>query len=134
MIPAAERNTPEWGRKFEEVMQAIEAWESSTYTTPAGFYREKTALYLDLFTLAPEGRRDQTLRTILSFIAGNPIQKSNRMEWFLPVNGLIGRIGLEPGSGKLAELLRESKDPVVALYARLEALAPRTPDQILPLL
>jgi hypothetical protein len=57
------------------------------------------------------------------------------MEWFLPVNGLIGRLALDPlGMGRLAEELRKVDDPIVALYANLEAVAPRPPDRILPLL
>jgi len=36
--------------------------------------------------------------------------------------------------GHVAEELRKSDDPVIALYANLEKVAPRTPDRILPLL
>ena len=57
------------------------------------------------------------------------------MEWFLPVNALMGRVGLDPaGLGKFAGELRQSSDPVIALYASLEAVAPRPPDRILALL
>jgi hypothetical protein len=59
---------------------------------------------------------------------------SDRAQWFLPVNALIGRAGLDPGNTKLAELLRAQDDPVIALYVLLEPLAPRGPDKVLPLL
>jgi hypothetical protein len=36
--------------------------------------------------------------------------------------------------GRMAEELRQADDPMIALYAKLEMLAPRTPDRILPLL
>jgi hypothetical protein len=41
------------------------------------------------------------------------------------------------GPARLARFsgeLRKASDPVIALYANLEAVAPRTPDRILPLL
>jgi hypothetical protein len=42
---------------------------------------------------------------------------------------------LDPlGLGKLTEALRKTRDPVIALYVELERVAPRTPDQILPLM
>jgi hypothetical protein len=57
------------------------------------------------------------------------------MEWFLPVNALIGRVRLDPVVlGPMMEELRRTNDPVIALYADLETAAPRTPDRILPLL
>jgi hypothetical protein len=57
------------------------------------------------------------------------------MEWFLPVNALVGRVGLDPlGLGKFAAELRKASDPVIALYANLEAVAPRPPDRVLALL
>jgi hypothetical protein len=36
--------------------------------------------------------------------------------------------------GRLAEELGKVDDPIMALYAKLEAVAPRTPDRIMPLL
>jgi len=75
------------------------------------------------------------LRALLDFTGRNTLQIKNRVEWFLPVNGLIGRAGLDPaGLGGLIESLRKSDDPVIALFANLEAVAPRTPDRVLPLL
>jgi hypothetical protein len=75
------------------------------------------------------------VRAMLDYLKQNPLQRENRMEWFLPVNALIGRVALDPlGMGRMAEELRQADDPMIALYAKLEMLAPRTPDRILPLL
>src|SRR6185436_15522378 len=105
-IPSARRNTAEWEAKFEEALQTVTAWKESTHTTPAGFYREKAFAYLALLVLAPPAHQAPVLRAIIAFVAQNPLQKSNRIEWFLPVNGLIGRVGLDPlGLGKFAEEL-----------------------------
>ncbi len=57
------------------------------------------------------------------------------MEWFLPLNGMIGRAAMDPtGFGRLIDELAASPDPVIALTAQLERLAPRSPGRIVPLL
>jgi len=72
---------------------------------------------------------------LLEFVSRNSVQVNSRIEWFLPVNGLIGRAGLDPvGLARIMDLLRRSSDPVIGLFANLEVLAPRTPDRVLPLL
>ena len=75
------------------------------------------------------------LRALLDFVARNPVQANHRIEWFLPVNALIGRASLDPsGLARIMELLRKSNDPVINLYANLEIFAPRSADRVLPLL
>jgi hypothetical protein len=79
--------------------------------------------------------RELALRATLDYLKQNRFQRENRLEWFLPVSALIGRVALDPaGAGRVAEELRQADDPTIALYANLERVAPRTPDRILPLL
>ncbi len=96
----------------------------------------KSAAYSDLLNLVFDGPdRELVLRAMLDYLKQNRFQRENRMEWFLPVNALIGRVALDPaGTGRVAEELRQVDDPTIALYANLETVAPRTPDRILPLL
>jgi hypothetical protein len=132
----AEREKPEWQAKLRAVLSALSDWKPSGGAAPAEYFREKSAAYGDLVTLALNGsNREPILHAILEFVNANQFQTTNRMEWFLPVNALIGRVGLDPlGLGKFAIELRQASDPVIALYANLEAVAPRTPDRILALL
>ncbi|MBZ5625038.1 MAG: hypothetical protein LAQ69_41000 [Acidobacteriia bacterium] len=132
----AEREKPEWQARFQAVLSTLSNWKESSGATPAEYFREKCAAYGDLLGLAPNGpSREAALHAVLDFVNSNPFQTANRMEWFLPVNALIGRVGLDPlGLGKFADALRKASDPVIAMYASLEAVAPRTPDRILPLL
>ena len=59
----------------------------------------------------------------------------NREEWFLPAHVLIAFTGIDPqGSRSLADKLRAAADPVIALYASLEALAPHTMESVAPIL
>ncbi|HEV3199993.1 MAG TPA: hypothetical protein VGZ73_18945 [Bryobacteraceae bacterium] len=132
----AEREKPEWQAKLRAVLSALSDWKESGKTTPAEYFREKCAAYGELVGLALNGsNREPVLHAILEFVSGNRFQTANRVEWFLPVNALVGRVGLDPlGLGKFAAELRKANDPVIALYANLEALAPRAPDRILALL
>ncbi|SPF42506.1 conserved exported hypothetical protein [Candidatus Sulfopaludibacter sp. SbA4] len=135
-LPPAERNTPEWQGKLKARLTALSEWKDPGSAGAAEYYREKSGAFSELLNLAQNGpNRELVLRAWLDFVKQNPFQKVNRIEWFLPVNALIGRVGLDPGGlGKFAEELRKVNDPLIALYADLEAVAPRTPDRILPLL
>ncbi len=132
----AARNNPEWGAKLEALLEALAKWKESAHETPIEQFREKADAYGSLLNLAPAGRlRDAVLAAEVEFLTQNPVAQTNRAEWLLPVNALVGRTTLDPaGFGTVAAELRASKDPVIALYARLEEAAPRRPDQILPLL
>jgi hypothetical protein len=79
--------------------------------------------------------RDRVLRSELEFLLQGRDQAASRMEWFLPLNGILARTVLDPiGFGGVAAELRKSSDPVVSFYARLEALAPRPVDRAMSLL
>jgi len=134
-----QKDTPAWRGKVRDFLAALSRWqESASEEGPpaAGHFRVKSAAYSDLLNLVFNGPdRELVLRAMLDYLKHNRFQLENRMEWFLPVNGLIGRLALDPlGMGRLAEELRKVDDPIVALYANLEAVAPRPPDRILPLL
>ena len=133
--PAA-RSSAEWAAKLEALLKALAGWKESARETPVEQFREKADAYASLLNLAPAGRlREAVLAAEVEFLSRNPVSQTNRAEWLLPVNSLVGRMTLDPaGFGKAAAELRTSPDPVIALYARLEEAAPRRPEQILPLL
>jgi len=136
ILPPGERNTPEWRAKLQTFLKAMAEWKPPPEVTAVEHFREKCALYTDLAAAVPTAAdRETVLRALLDFTGLSALPIKNRVEWFLPVNGLIGRAGLDPaGLGGLAESLRKSDNPVIALFANLEAVAPRTPDRVLPLL
>jgi hypothetical protein len=96
----------------------------------------KSTAYGDLLNLVSNSPdRELVFRAMLDCMKHNRFQEENRMEWFLPVNSLIGRAAMDPlGMERLADLLRKVDDPIIALYANLETVAPRAPERILPLL
>ncbi len=132
----AERSSAEWRKKFDALLEALANWKTSQRETPIEQFREKSDEYGLLLNLAPDApARETVVHAEIGFLAGNPVAGTDPEEWLLPVNSLLGRIALDPaGFGKIGAELRESSDPVIALYARLDQAAPRPPEQILPLL
>jgi hypothetical protein len=132
----ADREKPEWQATLRTVLAALAEWKETKDTNPAEYFREKCAAYADLLNAALNSSgREPIFHALSDFVSGNRFQAMNRMEWLLPVSGLVGRVSLDPlGLGKFAAELRQSTDPVIALYANLEAAAPRSPDRILALL
>jgi hypothetical protein len=132
----SEKAAPEWRHKLADFLAEMTRWQESREATPLGYFRDKCGLYNDLAAaVATPDDRETVLRALLDFVQRNSFQADNRAAWFLPVNGLIGRVGLDPrGLPHLADELRRPADPVIALYANLEKLAPRSADLILPLL
>jgi len=135
-LQQVEKDTPEWHARLQALLKTVAEWKSGAGVSAAAHFREKCGLYSDLAAAVPTtADREAVLRALLEFTGRNSFQVKNRLEWFLPVNGLIGRAGLDPaGLAGLSESLRKSDDPVIAFFARLEAVAPRTPDKILPLI
>jgi hypothetical protein len=135
-FPSATRETVEWREQMRQFLAALAEWPDATGSAAAQQFREKCALYGDLIGLLPDGHnRELTLHAMLEYLEHSRSQALSRIEWLLPVNTLIGRIGLDPlGLGRAAEDLRLSRDAVIALYAELERVAPRPPEFILKLM
>jgi hypothetical protein len=135
-IQQTEKDTLEWHARLQAFLKAVADWKPGPDVAAAAHFREKCGLYNDLSAAVPTAAdRELLLGALLDFTARNAFQVKNRVEWFLAVNGLIGRAGLDPvGLGRIIDLLRKSDDPIIALFANLEAVAPRPPDRVLPLL
>ncbi len=139
-LPNAARASAEWQDKFADVLAALRDWpdggRDSSRPDSAEEFREKCAFYTDLADLPPDvPHREMALRAMLHYLQVNRDQAQTRLEWLLPLNQLIGRMGLDPrGLGRLTDDFRRSTDPVIAMYAQLEAVAPRTPSAVLALM
>lgn len=135
-VPPSDRETQEWRDRLRDLLTRVEAWQPGDRTSPAEHFREKVLLYNDLLSVAPSGdSRDGVLRSELQFLLKNRDVAANRAEWFLPLNVMLARATLDPaGYGAFRAEMQKSDDPVVSLYARLEAVAPRPVDRVMPLL
>ncbi len=136
---AGQKSTPAWRAKVRDFLAALSRWQESApgaRPTAAEQFQIESAAYSSLLNQVSDGAdRELVVRAMLDYLKQNRIRQENRMQWFLPVSALIGRVALDPlGMGRLADDLRRVDDPIIALYASLEAVAPRTPAQIVPLL
>ncbi len=135
-IPSAARETVEWQEQAREFLASLADWQDAPGPEAAPQFREKCALYEGLIGLMPDGpSRELALRAMLDYLQRSRSQSIGRIEWLLPVSALIGRIGLDPlAFGRVTDDVRRSRDAVIALYAELEKVAPRTASAILLLM
>jgi hypothetical protein len=134
--PASHKETPEWQKQLQEFLASLAAWQPRGESYATEHFLEKSAYFSDVANVSPTAAgREAVLRAELEYVRKAKASVENRVEWFLPVNLLIGRVTLDPlGTGKLTGDLRGAGDPVIVLFLELEAMAPRTPDQIMPLM
>jgi hypothetical protein len=132
----AEKLEAEWQNRLREYLSAVLDWKQDTGANDAEHFRFKCSIYNDLLASVPPGdTRDLVLRASLTYLeqARNTVPRP--AEWFLPANILISRVTMDPlAMGAFAKELLASADPVIALYTRLDKLAPRMPDRVMMLM
>ncbi len=132
---AADRARQEWRDQVPALLRKLEDWNVGDAPDRVSSFAAKCGFYSDLGMLVTPADRDAIYRSMLDFLRRSDLRSDNRMEWFLPLNGMIGRAAMDPaGYGRLIDELAGSSDPVIALTAQLEKLAPRSPGRIVPLL
>ncbi len=135
-VPPGDRLSKDWRNRQRELLDQMTKWEPGQRSSAAEHFRDKILLYNDLLSISPAGEaRDAVLRAELSYLVGSRKEAASLTEWFLPVNTLLARTTLDPvGFATLRTEMLKSSDPIVALYAKLEALAPRAPERLILLL
>ena len=133
---ADERAKQEWRDQLPGLLEKLDQWNDAASSDPVAAFAAKCSFYSELAGVAvAPADRDAIYRAMVEFVRRSGLRGENRMEWFLPLNALIGRAAMYPaGSGPLIEELANSPDPVIALYAQLELAAPRPPGLITSLL
>jgi hypothetical protein len=129
-----QKASPEWTLKLKEFMEALSGWKSAD--DPAEYFLWKSRYYSDLFHIVPNGpNRDAVLSVFLAWLEQNDYQREHRVEWFYRVNALIIYAFADPLAMKATmRELRNSADPVIALYAELERVLPRPLEHTVSLL
>jgi hypothetical protein len=124
-----------WQSKLREYLAALSAWKPDQEMKSSGYFYRKCYLLSSLVNVVPNGpSRELVLRAYMDFLQQSGYQQGSRIEWFLPVNTLLFRVLTDPALTGMAEEMRNSGDAVIALYAQLDTVLPRSPAKVMGLL
>jgi hypothetical protein len=131
-----EREKNDWQAKARDFLASLSSWDHSTSASSAEHFREKIGFYGDLLAIVPNGdTREYVLRSMLAFLIQSRPQPEERIEWYLPIVQLVGRVTLDPlGLGRLASDLGQANDPAIALEMAVEQIAPHPVNEFMLLL
>jgi hypothetical protein len=131
-----ERAKSEWLARAQDFLAALSLWDRSTDALPAEHFREKIGFYSDLLAIVPNGdTREFVLRSMLAFLMQSRPGSEERIEWYLPIVQLVGRVTLDPlGLGRLASDLRQANDPAIAMEMAVEQIVPHPVNEFMLLL
>ena len=111
-------------------------WKSTDEEEEDDFFHQKCVLYVGLIDLIPPGpEQSKVIRSCVTFLELNSVEGTNRIEWFLHVKDLLDRLSAtkeDKGKRQVLDVFRDSRDPTLNLYARVEAWLSQAP--VLPAL
>jgi hypothetical protein len=105
----------------------LSGWRDDEEETEEDYYHQKSVLYEGLLELVPEeSARAPVLASYVSFLSKPVIQHDKPLDWFLHVSGLLewARAADTEERARVLNLLNDSGDPILHLYAELERLLP----------
>jgi hypothetical protein len=125
-VPMSERETNSWSTQLSDFLAELESWKPTNREDAEDFFHEKCVLYVGLVDLIPPGPGQlNVIRSYITFLELNSIEGTNRIEWYMHVEDLLGRLSAE-GNNKtrtqVLEVFRTSRDLTLNLYARVDAL------------
>lgn len=121
------RNNSEWESKLSQFLSDLSGWRDEEEETEEDYYHQKSVLYVGLLELVPDGsKRTPILISYLSFLSKPVIQQDKPLDWFLHVSELLdwARTADAEERVRVLNLLSESGDPILKLYAELERVLP----------
>jgi hypothetical protein len=124
----------------ERLLGALEEWTAGGGEVGMHFH-EKAGFYLELLEMAPAGPlRARIARSWLAYPSGNPMEKTQPMQFLFELRRLLARARAAPAgtpqasgpfeaiehpagnAAAIADELADSRDAVIALYADLDKL------------
>lgn len=128
-LTAEQKKEAEWQLSLRGMLNDLVAWDGSKEKSEADFFHQKSVLFEGLLGLAPSGtERDHVLNTFMAFLSKPLIQRDSRIDWFLHADALIKAThsSPDPERSKILEMLGNSGDPILQLYANLEKVLPQS--------
>lgn len=121
-----ERSTTEWNARFLDTMKLIEGWKEEEEESPRDYLFMVAHTYAVLAALVPPGQaRENLMGNYRAFLETHYTVTENRNLWFAQGNEVLRRTHFDKDPKERAWILEElsrSANPIIALYAKLEAL------------
>jgi hypothetical protein len=113
-----QRQSAEWQAEARQFLSELADWEQQNEPSPVDYFHERAILCTSLIELIPNrDLRDSVIRSCVAFLSQSPMRKESPVEFLPHMNAM-----LEKGESVI-EAMRNSEDPVLALYANLETVA-----------
>jgi acetyl esterase/lipase len=126
MLTIEKRETRAWQRMQNDLLKEMSEWRPEHESSEADYYNQKSTLLCILTVLTPPGpQREEARNEYLAFIKLGRFAQVSRGEWVIPV--LLGiHMATETGTDLQSLILgiRNSGDPTLTLFARLQELIP----------
>lgn len=114
-----ERKSDEWHARYVELAELLEGWKEEEELSPDDYLYRVASTYSTLASPVPPGpARDNNLEAYLNFVEGRYAPKGNRNLWITQVAPLLRE-------EQFLEHFARSRNPVMALYAKLHLELPR---------
>jgi hypothetical protein len=136
-ISLDQRTKADWQAEAERFLGALDEWTAADGDI-AGHFHEKAGFYVELLEMAPAGAiAAHIARSCAAFFADHPVEKSQPIEFLFELERLLKLARTAPGApsgaagpfeaierpagngAAIASELANSRDAVIALYARL---------------
>ncbi|MGP8245187.1 MAG: hypothetical protein ACLQVN_11805 [Bryobacteraceae bacterium] len=137
LLGDAQRRTPEWRAALRQFLEAVShGWNDAPGDAGLKTFTEKCEYYARALELARDpADKELVARAWLDYVEQAGAPRATPAVWFLPIHQILARTRLvEVGMRKVAEDLRQGKDPVIALYLALESVAPQSTAELVLLL
>jgi hypothetical protein len=119
-LSAAERETPQWQQQVTDYLRELKDWDEDQESSGTIYFHQKSVLYRGVLNLMPPGTmRTEVLREYISFLANSSAAGESRAEWFLYVKDMLDRIGSAQDRAPVLEMLSDSGNSTLRLYADL---------------
>ncbi|HLK62962.1 MAG TPA: hypothetical protein VKU19_05960 [Bryobacteraceae bacterium] len=122
----SERSSVEWNAHYLETRKLIEGWREDEEESPEDYLFLVSETLSTLASLVPPGpARDNAMGNYRTFLETRYAVTENRNLWFTQVNRMLKAAVHAEDSKERAWILSElsrSTNPIIALYAKIEAL------------
>jgi hypothetical protein len=123
-VPLRVRRTQEWRNEANRLLNDVEHWSGKSERDEGDYFYQKSVLFTWLLDLMPASSvRTQALQSFVEFLRRSETDVNRRMLWFAFVNRLL-EMARGPYRTEVLTAMEYSHQPVIALYARLERMAP----------